>query len=243
MHLIGYSWQVTTPNLHCLALALRGDELRKQVAPCKIRSACSKHAAPSGRVACLHNPHVQQEGLRLDRCADSQAVHFSQPPGNAKWRPHVQGLYRQAAQHALGAGLTALLSLSALRMPAEAGEILQGPASVSDGDTITVSSGFDCSSACVRSIVQSAKGTGSAEGSGGLCRWLTGRCACSALMLLRRSRCAGMGGSGNIPAVRALCCRQPYSSVQGWGCSTWRMGVRLLEGSQLPPGCLLMRLR
>ena len=75
------------------------------------------------------------------------AVHFSQHPSNAESRPYVQGFYRQAARHALGAGLTALLSLSALRMPAQAGEILQGPATVSDGDTITVSSRADASSA------------------------------------------------------------------------------------------------
>ena len=64
----------------------------------------------------------------------------------------MQGLYRQAARHALGAGLTALLSLSALRLSAEAGEILQGPATVSDGDTMTVSSAVDCSSAWVQSL-------------------------------------------------------------------------------------------
>ena len=64
----------------------------------------------------------------------------------------MQAVYKHAARHALGAGLAALLSLSALRMPAEAGEILQGPAVVSDGDTMTVSSAFDCSCAWVQSL-------------------------------------------------------------------------------------------
>ena len=139
MHHTAHSGQLTTPSYPALAWQTPRVEIRKQVETWKIRSACG-HAAPPGRAACLHKLHVQQEGLLLDRCADSHAVRFLQPPGNAESRPSVQGLYRQAARHALGAGLTALLSLSALRMSAEAGEILQGPATVSDGDTITVSS-------------------------------------------------------------------------------------------------------
>ena len=69
---------------------------------------------------------------------------------------------------------------------------------------------------CSRWAISLTGGASSAEGSGGLCRWLTGRCACLALMPLRRSRCAGMEGSENIPAVGSLCCLPPYGSVQGW---------------------------